>query len=94
MLGTQNILNVCIALLFRVVVAIVYFGIGPTKIFYLFSGPLGTFVARMALSVLIGKAAYPMVAAAVPGMIFTAIMAPVCGRLLGLANRSLSSARN
>ena len=86
-LGTQNILNVCIALLFRVVVAIVYFGIGPTRIFYLVSGPLGTFLARLALSFLIGKAAYPLVAAAVPGMIFTACTAPFCGRVLSLAAR-------
>ena len=33
--------------------------------------------ARLTLSIYIGKAALPMVALAVPGMIFTVIMAPV-----------------
>lgn len=88
-LGTQNILNVSIAILFRVVVAAVYFFTGPTKIFYIFSGPLGTFTARLALSFLIGKAAYAMVMAAVPGMIFTACTAPFCGRLLALAAKAV-----
>jgi hypothetical protein len=90
-LGTQNILNVCIALLFRVVVAVVHFGIGPTRLFYICSGPLGTFLARMALSFIIGKAAYPLVAAAVPGMIFTACTAPFCGKMLALAAKYVAA---
>ena len=41
------------------------------------SGPIASALARLTLSVYIGKAALPMIALAVPGMIFTVIMAPV-----------------
>ena len=41
------------------------------------SGPIASALARLSLSLYIGKAALPMIALAVPGMIFTVIMAPV-----------------
>ncbi len=66
LLGTQTIFNVLIAMLFRIVVALLYAVLGKTKIFYLLSG-------RLALSLFIGKAVYPLLAAALPGMIFTAL---------------------
>ncbi|MEG1345819.1 MAG: hypothetical protein RSC78_03715, partial [Acidaminococcaceae bacterium] len=43
LLGTQNIFNVLIAMIFRLVVALVYQGVGKSKFFYLCAGPLGTF---------------------------------------------------
>ncbi len=47
--------------------------LGKTKIFYLLSGPVASSAARLALSLFIGKAVYPLLAAALPGMIFTAL---------------------
>ena len=72
-LGTQTIFNVLIAMLFRIVVALLYAVLGKTKIFYLLSGPVASSAARLALSLFIGKAVYPLLAAALPGMIFTAL---------------------
>ena len=71
--GTQTIFNVLIAMLFRIVVALLYAVLGKTKIFYLLSGPVASSAARLALSLFIGKAVYPLLAAALPGMIFTAL---------------------
>lgn len=87
-LGLQTILNVGIAMLFRIVVALIFALTGPSRFFYLFSGPSGTFIARIALSFVVGKAAWGLVAAAVPGMIFTLLTAGFCGRLLRIAARS------
>lgn len=75
LLGTQTIFNVLIAMIFRVVVAIVFLACGKSKIFYIISGPIASTVARLSLSIFVGKAAYPLVIAAMPGMIFTALTA-------------------
>lgn len=75
LLGTQTIFNVLIAMLFRCVVAIIYLAFGKTKLFYILSGPIASATARLALGLLIGKAAYPLLAAALPGMLFTALTA-------------------
>lgn len=87
LLGTQNILNVGISMLFRVAVAVVFFFSGPNRFFYLFAGPIGTFFARIALSAVVGKAAWGLVAAAVPGMVFTLLTAGFCGKVLGMAHK-------
>lgn len=50
LLGTQTIFNVLIAMLFRIVVALLYAVLGKTKIFYLLSGPVASSAARFALS--------------------------------------------
>ena len=41
------------------------------------AGPAGTFAARLVLAVILDAAWQPLVAAAMPGMVFTAIVAPV-----------------
>ena len=41
------------------------------------SGPIASTVARLTLSVYVGKGALAMVMLAVPGMIFTAVVAPI-----------------
>ena len=64
-LGTQNFLSVAIAMQFRLVVGVIL------------SGPIASTVARLTLSVYVGKGALAMVMLAVPGMIFTAIVAPI-----------------
>ena len=55
LLGTQTIFNVLIAMLFRIVVALLYAVLGKTKIFYLLSGAVASSAARLALSLFIGK---------------------------------------
>ena len=54
-------------------IALLYAVLGKTKIFYLLSGAVASSAARLALSLFIGKAVYPLLAAALPGMIFTAL---------------------
>ena len=74
-LGTQIIFSVMIAMIFRVVVALVFYFIGDSKVFYIISGPLGTFIARLCMSVIVGKAAMLLIIAALPGMVYTALSA-------------------
>lgn len=75
-LGIHSILNVLVAMTFRLVVALVWIFLGSRKIFYIFSGPLGTMAARGAISLILGKGFYALVVAAFPGIIFT--MATSC----------------
>jgi len=76
-LGTQTILNVMIAMQFRLIVGLILWMCHNHMIGIMISGPIASALARLTLSIYIGKAALPMVALAVPGMIFTVIMAPV-----------------
>ena len=69
-------------MLFRIVVALLYAVLGKSKVFYLLSGPLASAAARLALSLVIGKAVYPLLAAALPGMIFTALSAGLFASVL------------
>lgn len=74
-LGTQTILNIGIAMIFRVVVGLVLLGFGRSWLIITLAGPVGSGIARAALGAIVGKAAIPLVVAAVPGMIFTSIVA-------------------
>ena len=60
LLGTQTIFNVLIAMLFRIVVALLYAAFGKSRLFYLLSGPVASAAARLALGLIIGKAVYPL----------------------------------
>ena len=92
LLGTQTIFNVLIAMLFRIVVALLYAAFGKSRLFYLLSGPVASAAARLALGLIIGKAVYPLLAAALPGMAFTALtaglLASVLDKALLLTNRN------
>lgn len=92
LLGTQTIFNVLIAMLFRIVVAFLYAAFGKSRLFYLLSGPVASAAARLALGLIIGKAVYPLLAAALPGMAFTALtaglLASVLEKALLLTNRN------
>ena len=92
LLGTQTIFNVLIAMLFRIVVALLYAAFGKSRLFYLLSGPVASADARLALGLIIGKAVYPLLAAALPGMAFTALtaglLASVLEKALLLTNRN------
>lgn len=91
LLGTQTFFNVLIALLFRAAVALLYLLWGQSKWFYLLAGPLASTAARAALGLLVGKAVYPLILAAIPGMIFTALtaglFAAALSKTLRLGNR-------
>lgn len=75
-LGTHSFFNVLVAMTFRLVVALVWIFLGSRKIFYIFSGPMGTIAARGVVALLLGKGFYALAAAAFPGIIFT--MATSC----------------
>lgn len=73
-LGTQNLLNVAIAMIFRLTVGLVIAAFGKSPVVISIAGPIGSFMGRLALGGLIGKAVIPLLIAAVPGMIFTACL--------------------
>ncbi len=74
-LGTQTILNVFIAIIFRLVVGVVIAAFGTSWPVLVVAGPLGSSVARLSLGGMVGKAVIPLLLAAVPGMVYTALAA-------------------
>ena len=88
-LGTQNLFNVAVQMQFRLVVGIVYLFWKRYRWSVILAGPLGTFIARITLSLVVGKAAYALILAAVPGMIFTAICAPLVTNLFIRAKKNI-----
>ena len=76
-LGTHSIVNISIAMIFRVVAGgvLAIFGVNPVTI--VVSGPLGTITGRLTLGGIMGTNPLTLVAASVPGMIFTAVAATV-----------------
>lgn len=75
MLGTSNILHVFIAMIFRCTVGGTLFLFGTSWPVVLAAGPLGSSAARMALGLLLNQPVWPLVASALPGMIYTALAA-------------------
>lgn len=74
MLGTANIFNVIIAMVFRLVVGLcLYFG-KTNYITLAISGPTGTFCARLVLALVTGVSWKLLALAALPGMVFTAVI--------------------
>ena len=82
LLGTQNLFNVAIAMQFRLVVGLVFVLFGRHYWTTALAGPLGTFTARVTLSFVVGKGVWALVAAAVPGMVFTLLTAPLLVKIL------------
>lgn len=86
-LGTHSILNVTIAMIFRLVAGgiLSIFGVHPITI--VISGPLGTAAGRLVLGAVTGTNPLALLAAAAPGMVFTAlsatVMYPVMKKLAG-----------
>ncbi|GMB01747.1 hypothetical protein PIPA1_45470 [Pelosinus sp. IPA-1] len=74
-LGTQTLLHVGVAMIFRVVVGICVGVFGATWPVLIIAGPIGSSVARITLGNIIGKAAAPLLLAALPGMVYTALAA-------------------
>ena len=85
-LGTHTVVNVSIAMIFRLVAGgtLAIFGVNPVTI--VVSGPLGTVVGRVVLGGISGTDPLALIVAAVPGMVFTAVgaavMYPVMKRLV------------
>ena len=76
-LGTANPLNVTVAMVFRIVAGIIlYFGHNSYPAIAI-SGPLGTFSARIVLSLMTGISWKVLALAALPGMIFTAVVSVI-----------------
>ena len=71
LLGTHNLFNVAIAMQFRLVVGAMIALLGRRLWVIALAGPMGTLIARLTLSLALGKAASALVLAALPGMIFT-----------------------
>lgn len=82
MLGTQHIFNVGIALIFRLVVVVCFLFTGKSKFFYLLAGPLATLIARLVISLFLGKAAIPLILAALPGMFYTSVTSKLIAKIL------------
>lgn len=74
-LGTQTLLNVGIAMIFRLVVGICVTVFGTSWPVVVVAGPLGSSVARLALGGILGKGVVPLLLTAVPGMVYTALSA-------------------
>lgn len=74
-LGLQNLLNVLIAMIFRLTVGIILSFFGSSKLTVILAGPIGSIVARSALGEVIGQGILPLILAAIPGMIYTALSA-------------------
>ena len=74
-LGTQSLLNVFIAMVFRGVVGMIVVLFGSSWPVIVLAGPVGSAVARLALGGFVGKAVIPLLLAALPGMIYTALLA-------------------
>lgn len=81
-LGTHNLFNVAIAMQFRLMVGLVYVLCGRHCWSVALAGPIGTFTARITLGLVLGKGVWALVAAALPGMVFTFITAPFMVKLL------------
>ena len=78
LLGTHTIINVAIAMVFRVAAGgiVAIFGTKPAVL--VISGPMGTAAARVVLGLVIMRISpLPLLGAAVPGMVFTAILTPI-----------------
>lgn len=80
-MGTATILNVAVAMTFRVVVGLVWLALGDSRVFYVISGPVGSAAARVLMYFLLGKGLEVMLIAAAPGMIYTAATAWLFGKI-------------
>lgn len=73
MLGTHTILNVIIAMAFRIIAGTIVTVFPNRKIGMLIAGPLGTTGARIILAQIIHIPVASVIGAAVPGMLFTVV---------------------
>ena len=72
MLGTHTIINITVAMVFRVVAGGFISLIGTNPITLLVGGPLGTAAGRLVLAPIMGVSPLPLLLAALPGRFYTA----------------------
>lgn len=73
LLGTHTIWNVAVAMVFRLTAGALAAWKPSGKLRILLAGPVGTGCARLALAAMLRTPALPLLAAALPGMVFTAV---------------------
>lgn len=86
-MGTQNMMHILVACIFRLVAGAVVIGCRKADFAVVIAGPVATLAARLFLSLLIGKAAYPLILAALPGMVYTAVGAVFFTKMLQKVHR-------
>ena len=74
-MGTQTLISVFIAMVFRLAAGIIITLMGRSWPVIVLAGPAGSALARLALAGIVGKAAVPLLLAALPGMLYTALAA-------------------
>lgn len=87
-LGAHTLLNVVVALVFRVVAGGLIELVGTGGVMICLAGPLGTAAARVVMAAIVGVAPWVLIGAAAPGMLMTAVTAlvfyPVLRKALAL----------
>ncbi|RID84079.1 hypothetical protein D1953_14640 [Peribacillus asahii] len=73
LLGIHNLLNIEIAMTFRIVAGGIVALFGTSLPVLILAGPIGTVVARFVLAITLGVPSGPLLLAAIPGMTFTAL---------------------
>ncbi|MEH6944719.1 hypothetical protein [Bacillus sp. JJ722] len=77
LIGTHTIVNVLVAMIFRIVAGGIISIFGTTLIILIVAGPIGTLVARFVLAAVLDVNPAILIVAALPGMIFTAIITAI-----------------
>lgn len=72
-MGTHTILNVIVAMVFRIVAGTTISVLGSSFLVITLAGPIGTLVGRIVMSYIVGTPLKVLLVAALPGMIYTAI---------------------
>jgi len=85
-LGLQTIYNVIIAMVYRIVAGLILTVLKKDPLALIIAGP----AARLVLATILGVAWQPLVVSAAPGMIFTAITAPVLTSILKRVLKTIS----
>lgn len=83
-LGTQNILNVAIAMQFRLIVGLLLYLAQNHLYMIVIAGPIASLIARFSLFFFLGLGAltFSMLLFTLPGLIFTAIASPILVNIL------------
>lgn len=81
-LGTQTLLNIIVAMVFRIAAGGIITVLGTGAIIIIISGPIGTIAARAVLAVILNTSFTALVIAAMPGMLFTMITANMFYRVI------------
>lgn len=81
-LGTHTILNVAVAMTFRVVAGGIISILGNNFLVLAIAGPMGTFIGRIVMSFITGTPLKVLLFAAIPGMIYTAATAYILYKIV------------